>query len=86
MSDETYYLPRTNNSLAVRGYLTACRKCGRKVLVEMSMIGSTHHVGVAVTCGECLILSDQLRKEQPEIVSKIESWLHGACEKTSNQS
>jgi len=86
LSDETYYRPRTNNSVAVSGHLTACRKCGRKILVEMGMIGSTHHFGVSATCGECLVLSEQIRKEQPEIVSKIERWLHGERENTPNQS
>lgn len=77
MKDETYHIPGANDRLAVRGHLTACRKCGRKILVEMGLIGSTHHVGVTATCGECLMLSEQLRKEQPEIASKVERWLQG---------
>jgi hypothetical protein len=72
--DDTYTID-TDHGLAVRGHLTACHKCGRKILVEMGLIGVPHHTGVSATCGECLVLSEQFRKEQPEIVSKIESWL-----------
>jgi hypothetical protein len=55
--DETYYIDG-DQGLAVLGYLTACHKCGRKILVEMGLIGVPHHTGVSVTCGECLVLSE----------------------------
>lgn len=74
--DDTYYIDG-DHGLAVQGHLTACHRCGRKILVEMGLIGVPHHTGVSVTCGECLVLSEQFRKEQPEILSKIEGWLQG---------
>ncbi len=86
MNHETYHLPGTSGSLPVMGHLTACHKCGRKVLVEMGLIGTPHHIGVSVTCGECLVVSEQFRKEQPEVLSKLESWLRGGRENTPNQS
>ncbi|MHB1425109.1 MAG: hypothetical protein ACYC3I_18210 [Gemmataceae bacterium] len=81
MNDETYRLPRTSGRLSVMGHLTACRTCGRKILVEMALIGTPHHVGVSVNCGECLVLTDQMRKEHPEIASKFESWLKGGSQR-----
>jgi len=81
--DDTYYI---DGDLTVMGHLTACNKCGRKILVEMVLIGAQHHVGVSVTCGDCLVVPEQFRKEQPEIASKIESWLQGGRENTQNQS
>jgi len=72
--DNTYFLDG-DHGLAVLGQLTACSKCGRKILVEMGLIGVPHHTSISVTCGECLVLSKKFRKQQPEIVSKIERWL-----------
>lgn len=71
--DHTYYI---DDSLTVMGHLTACNKCGRKILVEMALIGSQHHVGLTATCGECLMISEELRNEHPQIAAKIDRWLH----------
>lgn len=79
-ADETYLIDG-DFGLTVMGHLTACHKCGRKILVEMGLFGVPHHTGVSVTCGECLVLSKKFRKEQPEIVAKIESWLSSHNEK-----
>jgi hypothetical protein len=77
MTDKTddTYLINGDHGMTVMGHLTACHKCGRKILVEMGLFGVPHHTGLSVTCGECLVLSEQFCEEQPEIVSKIESWL-----------
>jgi hypothetical protein len=75
MNDEVYRLPGKNDGLPMMGHLTACHRCGRKVLVELVLIGVPHHVKVLVTCGECLVLSEQIRKAQPAITAKIEAWL-----------
>ncbi|HTU90547.1 MAG TPA: hypothetical protein VMF69_10770 [Gemmataceae bacterium] len=75
MADEagdTYYI---EGELDAMGHLTACNKCGRKILVEMALIGVPHHVGVTAICGECLVLPEQFRKEHPKIAAKIEGWL-----------
>ena len=70
---DTYYI---DGDFTVVGHLTACSKCGRKMLVEMALIGSQHHVGVTVVCGNCLVVTEEFRKEHPKIVSTIENWLH----------
>ena len=64
------------NDLTVMGHLTACHKCGRKMVVEMALIGVPHHTGVSVTCGGCLVVTEQIRKGHPEVASHIERWLH----------
>ena len=71
-SDDTYYI---EDDLTTVGHLTACNKCGHKILIEMALIGSQHHVGVTATCGDCLVVPEQFRKEHPEAVSKVEKWL-----------
>ncbi len=81
--DDTYYI---DDGLTVMGHLTACKKCGRKVLVEMGLIGVPHHLGVTVTCGDCLVVPEQFRKGHPEIVSKIERWLQDIQANAQNQS
>lgn len=80
MKEESYRIPGTNGRLPVMGHLTACRRCGRKVLVELALIGAPHHVAVMVTCGECLEPSEQMRREHPEIVSAVEKWLRDGSE------
>ena len=70
---DTYYIA---NDLTVMGHMTACHKCGRKMVVEMALIGVPHHLGVTVTCGDCLVVTEQFRKEHPEVASQIERWLH----------
>lgn len=83
MSDESYLIPGTNGRRPVMGHLTACRKCGRKVLVELALIGTPHHIAVMVNCGECLEEpSERIRKEHPEILAQVEKWLHGRSNQT----
>ena len=81
--DDTYYI---DDDFTVMGHLTACKKCGRKMLVEMALIGAQHHLGVTVTCGACLVVPEQFREEYPEIVSKIERWLQRGQKSTERQS
>jgi len=81
--DPTYYI---DDALTIMGHLTACNKCGRKILVEMALIGAQHHVGLTATCGECLMLPEQLRKEYPRIAAKIDRWLQGGQQKKHLQS
>lgn len=77
VAGDTYYI---DNDLTVMGHLTACHKCGRKMVVELPLIGVPHHLGVTVTCGECLVMTDEFRKEHPKIASKVEDWLHAGRE------
>jgi hypothetical protein len=82
-ADDTYYI---EGDLDVMGHLTACQKCGRKLVVELALIGVPHHVGVYVTCGNCLVLPGQFRKEQPAISAKIDGWLHDGQSSKQHQS
>ncbi|HTU19642.1 MAG TPA: hypothetical protein VMG10_16395 [Gemmataceae bacterium] len=81
--DHTYYI---DDSLTVMGQLTACNKCGRTILVEMALIGVQHHVGLTATCGECLMIPQQFRKEHPQIAAKIDRWLQGVKANKQDQS
>ena len=56
---------------------TACHKCGRKILVEMGLIGVPHHPLLMVTCAECvqIPINDSFREKNPEAAMEIERWL-----------
>ena len=57
--------------------MTACRKCGRRILIEMGLVGVPHHSWIMATCAECLPvpLADGFRKRRPEAAAEIEKWL-----------
>jgi tRNA pseudouridine-54 N-methylase len=80
MKDDSFHLPGKNGGLSISGHLMSCHKCGRNVMVELVLIGVPHHIQVIVTCGECVEPSKQIRKEYPEIVTKVENWLRSGSE------
>ena len=55
----------------------ACSKCGRRILVEMGLIGVPHHSWVMVTCAECLQVpvAEAFRERRPDAAAEIEKWL-----------
>jgi len=55
----------------------ACPKCGRKILVEMGLIGVPHHSWIMATCAECVKvpINDAFRERRPEAAAEIEKWL-----------
>ena len=55
---------------------TKCKKCGRKILVEMGLFGVAHHTMVTATCGACLSEIDEaFRQKHPEAAKDIENWI-----------
>lgn len=77
MSEKGYYIPAGGGGLATVGEFCECRKCGRKIIVEMGLIGTQHHVGTGVTCADCLEINDKFKQEFPEIAQRIENWKAG---------
>ncbi len=54
-----------------------CKKCGRKILVEIILMGTSHNAGVLVTCAECLgKLDEKFCKEHPEEAESIKAWIN----------
>ena len=55
----------------------ACGKCGRKILVEISLFGVSHNCGVMATCADCLSVpvNDRFKREHSEVAADIEKWL-----------
>jgi len=73
--EKSYYIPATAEfPFAAAGEFLSCRKCGRKILVEMGINGTIHHLGTSVTCADCLEIRDEFRQKFPEIVKQIEEW------------
>ncbi len=74
MSD--YRLPAPHGAFGPTvGHLLKCNKCGRKILVEYVLYGSPHAFNMFVTCGECVDLSAEFRKEFLDATKTIEDWL-----------
>ena len=76
--EETYYVPAVfepEYMPAGMGHMLQCHVCGRKILVSMGLIGTVHHMGTSATCGECLVIAEEFRKQYPAIATKIENWL-----------
>ena len=70
-----YYIPASEeNHFAVIGHFCQCKKCGRKFVVEMALIGTIHHHNPVVICTECLELNEEFDRKWPEIAKQIEAW------------
>ena len=55
-----------------------CPQCGRRILVQIILNGTSHNVSVSVVCSECLEkigVGEEFKKERPEEAKDIESWL-----------
>ena len=57
-----------------------CSQCGRRILVQIILNGTSHNIGVGVVCADCLAkigVGEEFRMEHPEEAQDIENWLHG---------
>ena len=59
-------------------YKLKCNKCGRKILVEMALIGIPHHTGVSATCADCVDMTTPqaqlLAKQHPDVAKELAEW------------
>lgn len=56
-----------------------CSQCGRRILVQIVLDGSSHNMNVSVVCAECLKkigVNGEFKKERPEEAKDIEEWLY----------
>ncbi|MCJ7424367.1 hypothetical protein MUP01_08905 [Candidatus Bathyarchaeota archaeon] len=59
-------------------HMLRCRKCQRKILVEVGLLGVDHTSVISVICGECLKqdgLSKSFRRKHPEESREMEDWI-----------
>jgi len=57
-----------------------CSQCGRRILVQIVLDGSSHNMSVSIVCADCLAkigVGEKFRKEHPEEAQDIEKWLRG---------
>ena len=57
-----------------------CSQCGRRILVQIVLDGSSHNMSVSVVCADCLAkigVVEEFKKEHPEEAKDIENWLRG---------
>lgn len=57
----------------------ACRKCGRKILVEIALFGVSHNAEVVATCAECLELSRDFKGKHAKAADDISKWMKEKC-------
>ena len=55
-------------------YMCACRKCGRKILIEMVFFGVQHNGEPIVTCANCIAISKSFAEQFPEQAKIFEAW------------
>lgn len=55
-------------------YKCQCKKCGRKILVEIGLIGTPHNTEPVVTCAACLVIASQYKEKFPAQAQDIEDW------------
>lgn len=60
---------------SLHGTMLECKVCKRKVLLELFVNGTKHHLSETVICAECLHINEEFRDEHPEIVEQIEEWM-----------
>ncbi|HEU5117765.1 MAG TPA: hypothetical protein VFT74_14155 [Isosphaeraceae bacterium] len=68
---ETYSI---SGAFPIRGYLTVCCRCGRKIVVELLANGSNHAVDVLATCGDCVKPDQAFWDAYPGVARQIERW------------
>ena len=77
---DSYYIPAGVGNLgwkqpfASMGEFLSCKKCGRKILVEMGINGTIHHMGTSATCADCIEIPAEFREKFPDIAKQIEEW------------
>jgi hypothetical protein len=67
---DTFYIKGKN---PVMGHLATC-VCGRKIVVQLPLIGVPHHRDAYVTCLECMVVDPKFRENNPEIAAQIDGW------------
>jgi len=55
-----------------------CSICGRKILVEIGLVGASHNILVKATCANCLKktgIPEEFKREHTNATKDIEKWL-----------
>lgn len=74
ITEDTFYIPNAGDCVALCGHKTKCSKCDRKILVQLPLIGVPHHMDVIVCCSECLNITEEFKKDHPEVAADLKRW------------
>lgn len=61
-------------------YKMVCQTCGRKILVEVLLIGTNHNASIVASCAECLQKRKdfpafkKFKKQHPQEAKDILAW------------
>lgn len=59
-------------------YKKICAECGRRILVEIFVNGSSHNVAVIAICADCITIpfNQKFEEEYPEATKDIIDWIN----------
>jgi len=76
MSEKTFYIDNVSNMpswpIGLLGYLLACPKCGKKIIVETTLNGSNHNMSMSAICADCWELNESFKQKFPDKSQEIE--------------
>lgn len=72
--EDTFYIPNAGDGVSLVGHKTQCKKCKRKILVQLPLFGVPHHFDAIPVCGECLEIDDEFKKDHPAIAEDLKLW------------
>lgn len=62
----------------IQGSFLTCRKCGRRILVEIVLCGVSHNTSITATCAQCIgTVNEEFKARHPEAAQKIEEFIRG---------
>jgi hypothetical protein len=68
------YFIQGTSGFDTMGHLLTCQKCGKKILVEVVLMGTNHNTAIQATCLDCLKLSEEFRSLHPKVADQIDHW------------
>lgn len=80
MDNSLYFAAKDDGCIDGMTHLLSCRKCKRKIMVSIYLMGTIHHAGTAVECAECVEIKDDFKKEFPKECLIIETWINGSSD------
>lgn len=72
--ENTFYIADAGDGVSLVGHKTYCKKCKRKILIQLPLFGVPHHFDAIPTCAECLEINDDFKNDHIEIANDLLNW------------
>ena len=63
-----------DGQFSVMGHFLKCSKCGKKIIVNITLCGVNHNIAVHATCASCIKINTEFKEKHPDIVKQIEEF------------